>query len=976
MALLGDPPAPAALSDTRPPLPLRVVRRGSVDLFAVEHGGDGGDGRHHFLCRVEAGGWLPPLAPPHGAGWEVRAVPGLGAEVEDAGQAPEAMPPAARDHWVATLAAGLAEMTGSAGTGGAGTGGADLALAAGVHAVAGGLRCGGAGVLPVWAVVRDGGFRLRGSDEPVATATPDMPPPVPLTRALWLHCLDGGTVEVLESLPATAAPAALTAFHAHAARVIDTALRRRAAQAGERQQRRDDLNRRARGDGLRALADVANPEVSAPPPVETVAELAALHLLARRLGLTLRPTAAADDTDGDRLHAVLKASGIRWRTVLLRDGWWRRDSGPLLAWWEKDDGGDSAAAVALLPERGGYVLHDPTDGTIRRVDAALADQIKPQARMLYRRLPDTPLGAMALMRFGLRDAGPVLRRLGWLGALTALLALGIPFGTSLLVQEIIPRAMADQHLILIGGLLAAALGIGAFHLVRQMLTLTVEGRLDWSLQAGLFDRLLRLPPAFYSRYSAGDLADRVLGVQGIRERLSGAALTALQSLLFSAFSLAALFFFDPWLALLGLALALVSLLATVGLAAVQLRHETRHADARGQVEGLVFQILAGIGKLKAAAAVDRAFGAWARLYAAQKRHFAAAGRVSNRLTVFHAAFPAVSTLLLLGVAVVLIEDAAIDRRLHLLGGGDPTSPPQGLTPGAMMAFLAAFGQFLAALNAVGQSLTDVLAAAPLYTRLRPVLEAVPEEAGQGRDPAVLRGGVEFANVTFSYHSGGARLMEDLSLAIEPGEWVALVGPSGSGKSTLLRLLLGFERPQGGEIFLDGKPLADLDLAAVRRQMGVVLQNGKVSGGTILSNIIGTSGRGLDDAWTAARLVGLEPDIRAMPMEMHTPLLDGGATLSGGQRQRLLLARAMIRRPRLLVLDEATSALDNRTQAIVTETLAALPVTRIVIAHRLTSVQQAGRIVVLRGGRIVQQGRYDELVSTPGPFADMARRQML
>lgn len=971
MDLLADPMVAAALPaspEETAAAPVRVVRRGTVDLFAVERSADGDSGRHHFLCRVESGGWVPPLEAPAGAGWEVRAVPGLGAELEDAGQSPAAMPAAARDGWVATLAAGLAEMAG-----GGAAGGADLALAAGRHTVASGLRCGGAAVLPVWATVHGGRFRLRGADgsaDLTAAAAP-----VPLTRTLWLECVEAGEVAVTDTLPDAATADVLAAVHAHAAAVIDAALRRRSTQAADRQRRRDDVDRRARAEGLRALARVADPAAPPPPPAETMPELAALHLLAHHLGLTLRP-APVGDTDGDRLQSVLKASGIRWRTVLLRDGWWRRDSGPLLAWWEKDDGGDSAAAVALLPARGGYVMHDPADGTARRVDAALAEQLKPQARMLYRRLPDTPLDAAALVRFGLRDAGPVLRRLGWLGALTAVLALGVPFATKLLVQEIIPRAMTDQHLILVGGLLAAALGVGAFQLVRQLLTLTVEGRLDWSLQAALFDRLLRLAPGFYSRYSAGDLADRILGVQGIRERLSGAALTALQSLVFSAFSLAALFFFDAWLALLGLGLALACLVATVALAAVQLRHEARHADARGRVEGLVFQILAGIGKLKAAAAVDRAFGAWARLYAGQKRHFAAAGRVSNRLTVVHAAFPAVATVILLGVAVLLVEDAAIDRRLFVLGGGDAAARPEGLTPGAMMAFLAAFGQFLAALNAVGQSLSDVLAAVPLYNRLRPVLAAVPEEAGHGRDPAVLRGGVEFANVTFSYHGGGARLIEDLSLAIEPGEWVALVGPSGSGKSTLLRLLLGFERPQGGEVFLDGKPLADLDLAAVRRQMGVVLQNGRVSGGTLLGNIIGTSGLGLEEAWTAARLVGLEPDIRAMPMEMHTPLLDGGATLSGGQRQRLLLARAMIRRPRLLVLDEATSALDNRTQAIVTETLAALPVTRIVIAHRLTSVQQAGRIVVLRGGRIVQQGRYDDLLSTPGPFADMARRQML
>ncbi|WP_142848452.1 NHLP bacteriocin export ABC transporter permease/ATPase subunit [Telmatospirillum sp. J64-1] len=961
MTVLLDPkPDQAALGG------LKLVRRGTVDLFAVlrEEKDDGAaDGRRHFLCRIETGGWILPFSSPSPS-WDLRLVPGLGSEIEERDESLCSLPRHALDQWAASLVETLME--------GLGTAMADLALSDGRHEIPPGLRCGGTGILPVWAKIRSGRFRLRGQDEALADSDT---PPLPLTRTLWVECLEAGEIEIIEEISEADIQAAVTRLHAHVAALIDQDLTLHASRIAERQKRRGDLSRQVREEGLRALATVADRKAPPPPPEGIVSDLAALHLLARHLDLPLRPPQGSDDGT-NRLQATLKASGLRWRTVLLRGQWWRHDSGPLLAWWQKDDETDGAAAVALLPGAGGYELHDPANGTVRRVDEAVADALKGQARMLYRRLPDQPLGPAGLLRFGLHDTQGALRRLGWLGAFTALLTLSVPLATNLLVQEIIPRGMVDQHMILVAGLLAAALGAGSFQLVRFLTTLTVEGRLDWALQAGLFDRLLRMPAAFFSRYSAGDLADRVLGIQAIRERLSGAALTAMQSLLFSVFSLAALFFFDAKLALLGLVLAVTSLGVTLGLAALQLRHETRHADARGRVEGLVFQIMAGIGKLKTAAALDRAFSTWARLYAKQKRHFADASRVSNRITVFHALFPGLATLILLAVAVLLIEDGMIDQKLRSLGGADPDKLGGGLTPGAMMAFLAAFGQFLAALNGVGQSLTDVLGAVPLYRRARPLFDAVPEETGLRRDPGPLQGAVEFLNVSFAYQTGGPRLIQNLSLSIEPGEWIALVGPSGSGKSTLLRLLLGFERPDSGEIFLDGKPLADLDLAAVRRQTGVVLQNGKVSGGSILSNIVGSSGLGLEDAWTAARLVGLDRDIEAMPMGMHTPLMDGGPTLSGGQRQRLLLARAMIRRPRLLVLDEATSALDNRTQAVVTETLAALPITRIVIAHRLSSVEKAGRIVVLQQGSIVQQGKYHDLLATPGPFADMARRQTL
>lgn len=935
---------------------LHVVERGPVDLFAV--GNDGS--RRHFLCRLGDGAWLLP--PPVSPDWQVQAVPGLGARMR---QADAPLPAPGRDGWIAALAEGLTASRSLL---------PDLSLRQGRHDVAAGVRAGGGGRQPVWVQVRSGRFTLAGQEIGPGSA------PQALTRSRWLTCVEAGTLDVLETLTAEQEAAALEDFRVQAAWVIDQTLRDRARLGAERRRNRAERDRQVHHDALSALAALPRAAETADAPLAATAapqvlpHLAALHRIARALDLTVKAP-VADDDSADLLQTVLKASAIRWRTVLLRDQWWHHDSGPFLAWFESDDQHDASAALALMPNGKGYDLHTP-DGRVLAVDEALAATLKPHALMLYRRLPDICLDGWQLLRFGMRgNAGPA-RKLSALGALIAALALAVPFATSLLVEQVIPRAMADQHLILVAGLLAMALGGGAFQVVRSLTTLSLQGRLDWALQAGLFDRLLRLPAAFFSAYSAGDLADRVLGIQGMREKLSGAALTALQGLAFSAFSLAALFFFNVKMALAGLALALMSLAVTATAARRQMRHEVNQADARGRVEGLVFQILSGIAKLKTADALPRSFAAWARCFAGQKTAAARAARIGNQLAVFHAAFPPLATLALLALAAWIAKDVPMEIKLHALAGGDPAKAPKPLDAGTVMGFLAAFGQFLAALTAFGHSLGDILAAVPLYRRARPVLTALPEETGQRRDPGPLQGGLEFANVSFAYGKGGPRLMENLSLSVAPGEWVAVVGPSGSGKSTLLRLALGFERPDGGEIFLDGKPMADLDMAAVRRQIGVVLQNGRVTGGSVLSNIIGSSGLGLDDAWAAARQVGLDRDIGAMPMGMHTPLLDGAGTLSGGQRQRLLLARAMIRRPRLLILDEATSALDNRTQAMVTETLASLPVTRVVIAHRLTSVQQASRIIVLRAGAVVQQGRYQDLIETPGPFADMARRQML
>ncbi|HEX2644839.1 MAG TPA: ATP-binding cassette domain-containing protein, partial [Thermoanaerobaculia bacterium] len=298
-----------------------------------------------------------------------------------------------------------------------------------------------------------------------------------------------------------------------------------------------------------------------------------------------------------------------------------------------------------------------------------------------------------------------------------------------------------------------------------------------------------------------------------------------------------------------------------------------------------------------------------------------------------------------------------------------------LTLGEFLAFNAAFGQFLAAALSMVGVFSSVLAMVPIYERLSPILEETPEVDASKPDAGELAGGIELSHVSFRYQPDGPLILDDVSIRARPGEFIALVGPSGSGKSTCLRLILGFERPTSGSIYYDGQDVSSLDVQSVRRQIGVVLQSGRPLVGSIYSNIVGGANLPIDDAWEAARMAGMEEDIKNMPMGMHTVISEGADTFSGGQKQRLLIARALVRRPRILLFDEATSALDNRTQEIVSQSLERLKATRVVIAHRLSTILHADRIYVVEGGRVVEEGTYDELLRSGGTFARLAERQI-
>lgn len=657
----------------------------------------------------------------------------------------------------------------------------------------------------------------------------------------------------------------------------------------------------------------------------------------------------------DPIAAIAKASALRSRVVALKGKWWTDGHAPLVAFRDKD-----SCPVALLPaKRKGYELFDPADPRITKLSDTVALSLNGFAHSFYRPLPDKKLGASALLSFGLRDSKRELFTILLMGIGGGLLSLVVPVATGILFNSIIPGAQRSQLLLMAAFLFMSTLAAAMFSLTRSLVILRLEGKLGSSLQAALWDRLLRLPVPFFRGFSSGDLAERSLGIEYIIRMLTDSALSTILSGVFSFFSFLLLFYYSWQLALVAGALTLVALSVALITTYLQVRYQRALLKLRGKISGMLLGLVDSIAKLRVTGSEPRLFAVWAREFAAQKMLSVRARRLSNALAVFDSAFPVISLAVLFSFTPRLMGQSLLHS----------------LSTGSFLAFMVAFIQFQTATLQLTSTVESVIGIVPLYERAAPIFAAQPEVRTVSKNPGVLTGWIEINHLNFRYPQTTPMVLQDVSISVKPGQFVAIVGHSGSGKSTLLRLLLGFEKPDSGAIYFDGQDLAGLDVEAVRRQMGVVIQSARLVKDSIFANIAGSAPLTFDDAWEAARLAGLDEDIRQMPMGMHTLVSEAGGNFSGGQRQRLLIARAMAKKPRIFVFDEATSALDNVTQAKVTRSLDAFQATRIVVAHRLSTIVNADRIFVMEKGVVTQCGSYDQLLKEDGLFRDLATRQL-
>ncbi|MGP0069615.1 MAG: NHLP family bacteriocin export ABC transporter peptidase/permease/ATPase subunit [Isosphaeraceae bacterium] len=676
----------------------------------------------------------------------------------------------------------------------------------------------------------------------------------------------------------------------------------------------------------------------------------------RAVGDVLGIAVASPRLEGadDPLRMIARASGFRTRRVKVSGRWWTKDGGPMLGRLA-DDG----RPVALIPEsRRGYVLVDPTRGSRVRVTEAVARTLQSSGVVFYRTLPTDRPSFIGLARLAIPLVKDELWALVMIGLIGGTLGLVVPFAIAAAIDDVIPSANRRQLELICALVVALAFAIASFQAIQTVALTRLRGKLESVVLPAFWDRLLNLPPRFFARYEAGDLAVRALGPVRLIEVFASTTIASMLMSLVAMFNVIALFVLNWRLGLVSVVLiAAIPLATLVAMGPIWSCHRSI-AELRGEIASLLFLLLGGIARLRVAGAEARAFARWSARYQEQLGQSLRLRAIAGRLVLFGEVWP---------IAILMVALALAVNGAAFLGVGD------------FLAFNVALMQVIAASAGLSKGAFALIDGLRECERFAPILSEAPEIEDIHVEPVRLGGAIRLDNVSFRYTPDGPLILDSVDLQVRPGEFIAVVGPSGSGKSTLLRLLLGFESPTDGAVSYDGRELATLDVQEVRRQIGVVLQDARLYPGDIYSNIVGLStGLNRDDAWEAAELAGLAEDIEQMPMGIHTVVSEGGSGLSSGQRQRLIIARALAGRPRIILFDEATSALDNRTQAHVSRSIHTKlrGTTRIAIAHRLSTVIDADRIYVLSAGKIVQSGRYSQLIAEPGPFRDLAQRQML
>jgi len=653
------------------------------------------------------------------------------------------------------------------------------------------------------------------------------------------------------------------------------------------------------------------------------------------------------------LKKILRASNIRSRKIHLEEKWYTHDYGPLLGFI------DDETPVSLIRKGNKYVLTDIRNAKKHPVNAQIAKQIQPIAHSFFTPLPDGKLDKKTLIKFILNFTKKDIVFFLILGVLGALISLLIPVIAGYIFNVIIPGGIRGSLYEIGLMMFSIVVLLGVINFAREIAVLRFEGKASYKLQSAIWDRILKLKVPFFGKYDAGDLAERSLSIETVRKILSAQVMSAVVAAIFSIFYLILMFYYDLTLTFLALALGLIIATFTLVISYLAIKHIKKFMKLQVVISGYLTTILSGIQKIRMTASENRVVEIWADKYHEQKAHYIAKRKLVIIVSVFTFGFP---------IFAILI----IYLRIFELFTTPLLVP---FTIGDFIAFNSAYLSFQSALVAAFMVAIPVMSIKPALELLDPILEAETEDYSDKKDVGKLTGDIEISHLNFKYKDSEKLILKDLNLTIKEGQFVAIVGGSGSGKSTLLRVLLGFEDYQQGTVLYNGLDMKTVDIRTIRDQIGVVLQDGKIMEGSVLYNIVGTSEYTEEDAWEAAKIAGCAEDIENLEKKMHTVLPAGGGILSGGQNQRIVIARALIKKPHLILFDEATSALDNSTQKTVTDSLNKLNATKIVIAHRLSTIKDADVIVVLEKGKILEQGNYDELINNKSFFYDLVKTQI-
>ena len=653
----------------------------------------------------------------------------------------------------------------------------------------------------------------------------------------------------------------------------------------------------------------------------------------------------------DRLDYLLSPTGILYREVILNKGWHTDAMGPMITSLREE-----GTVITLLPsEMGGYEYVDPRTGVRVRINAKEEKKISNEALCFYRPLPMRELKLKDLLRYmmsclTMRD----LVSFGVASLAITLVGMLMPKLNQVLMGTVVQNSSMQLLYAVMSFLLFATVGRTLLMIIRTMLLSRIREKLNVNVSAATMMRILSMPASFFKDYSAGELNQYINYMDTLCSTIVDSLFSTAITGVFSLVYLTQIFAFAPSLVWPSLIITLLTLGVSLLSATVQMRIDAEKMVLTAKERGLVYSLITGIQKIRLSGSENRAFAKWSQAYSKS------AELTFNPPAIIVLSEVIASAITLIGTAIMYF--IAVKSKVSVAD---------------YYAFNTAYAYISSAFAALTSVALSAASIKPVINLIKPLLSSTPESSTAKETITRLSGSIEISHMTFGYDPESKPLFSDFSLTIPPRQYVAIVGKSGCGKSTLVRLLLGFEKPSRGVINYDKKDLQQLDVRSLRRQIGVVMQDGHLFSGSIFDNIvISAPTLKLQDAWDAAEIAGIAEDIRDMPMGMNTLLQEGGGTISGGQRQRLMIARAIAPKPRILIFDEATSALDNITQKKVSDALDKMKCTRIVIAHRLSTIRHCDRILVIDGGKIAEDGTYEELIARNGIFAELVERQRL
>lgn len=677
-------------------------------------------------------------------------------------------------------------------------------------------------------------------------------------------------------------------------------------------------------------------------------------LLCNKMNIHIAPFENVKDACGRNfsIEDIARISHFTCRKILLDEDWYIRDCGAFFTYNEEGN------PVVCIPKNASkYFIYNVTqsDSTGQIVTKEIAQTLSPEACMIYRPFPNEKISAWDLLKFGCGSINKSdIVNITIFSIIGTLIGLLIPFLNQKIFDDYINVGNKSALIQMCTLILVFAVSNLSFTMVKNIALFRSTNSIEYSAQSAVFDRLYSMPAGLYGKFSSVDLTQRAVGIGSIFNVLSNTAVSTLLTAVCSIMYIARMISYSSKLSLIGVLLVAANMILVLFIGKIQIKYEESIIEKNSKTSSIMYQIIVGISKIRIAGVENRALIKYLEPYAEMKKVNIKKERLDNLSVNINT--------LLSTVFNVIFYYMIIKKDLNI-------------SFGVFMAFISAFGSFAGAMVQVVVAYLNINHIVPLFERAKPILDTPKEYSEDCIMPGKIEGDIELSNVSFKYSPDSPLVLNDISLHIKEGEYIGIVGESGCGKSTLLKLLLGFEKPTLGRVYYDSKDIDSFDKRELRKKFGVVLQDSKLIGGSIYDNITITGGNiSVNRVNEVVRDVGLENDIKQMPMKLHTVISDGGGTISGGQKQRILIARAIVNKPKILFFDEATSALDNANQALVCESLEKLNATRIVIAHRLSTIINCDRIIVMANGKIAEQGTYKELMALNGRFYELASRQ--